>query len=37
MATLFKLTKAEEKLAELLWANAPVASMEMVKIAERES
>jgi len=36
MAVIFKLTKAEEKLAGLLWKNAPVASMEMIRIAEKE-
>ena len=36
MAPVFRLTNAETKLAELLWANAPLASMEMIKIAERE-
>jgi predicted transcriptional regulator len=36
MDTVFKLRNAEAKLAELLWENAPVASMEMIKIAERE-
>ena len=34
MEPVFKLTKAEEKLAELLWGNAPIASMEMIKLAE---
>ena len=32
----FKLTKAEKKLAELLWTNAPIASMDMIKLAEEE-
>ena len=36
METVFKLTNAEERLAELLWANAPITSKEMVKMAERE-
>jgi len=36
MKPVFKLTKAEEKLAELLWSNAPIASMEMIKLAESE-
>ncbi|MCL2057677.1 MAG: BlaI/MecI/CopY family transcriptional regulator [Oscillospiraceae bacterium] len=36
MAPVFKLTNAETRLADLLWANAPIASMEMIKIAERE-
>jgi len=33
MEPILKLTKAETKLAELLWENSPVASMEMVKLA----
>jgi len=36
MGINFKLTKAEERLASLLWDNAPIASMEMIKLAERE-
>lgn len=36
MEPIFRLTKAEARLAEFLWANAPIASMEMVKMAERE-
>jgi len=36
MKTIFKLTKAETKLANLLWSNAPVASMEMIKLAQNE-
>ena len=36
MEPVFKLTNAEARLAELLWANAPLASMEMIKLAERE-
>ena len=36
MATIFRLTNAETRLAELIWANAPIASMEMVKMAELE-
>ena len=36
MGTVFKLTNAEAKLAELLWNNAPIASMEMIKLAQRE-
>ena len=35
MATVFKLTNAETRLAELLWDNGPIASMEMVKLAEK--
>jgi len=36
MEPVFRLTNAETKLAELLWVNAPIASMEMIKIAERD-
>ena len=36
MEPVFKLTNAESRLAELLWSNAPIASMEMIKLAERE-
>jgi len=36
MEPVFKLTNAEARLADLLWRNAPIASMEMVKLAERE-
>jgi len=36
MEPIFKLTKAEAKLAELLWNNAPIASMEMIKLAFSE-
>jgi len=36
MTPVFKLTNAEGKLAELLWNNAPIASMEMIKLAQRE-
>ena len=36
MAPVFKLTNAEAKLADLIWANEPIASMEMIKLAERE-
>ena len=35
MKTVFRLTNAEEKLAELLWNNAPIASMEMIKLAQQ--
>ena len=34
MKPVFKLTNAEAKLAELLWEQAPMASMEMVKLAQ---
>jgi len=36
MEPVFRLTNAEAKLAELLWNNTPIASMEMIKLAERE-
>ena len=36
METIFKLTKAEAKLAKLIWSNAPIASMEMIKLAQNE-
>ena len=36
MEPVFRLTNAESRLAELLWNNAPIASMEMIKLAERE-
>jgi len=36
MKPVFKLTKAEARLAELLWSNAPIASMEMIKLAQIE-
>jgi len=36
MEPIFKLTKAEAKLAELLWENAPIASMEMIRLAENK-
>ena len=36
MEPVFRLTNAEEKLAELLWNNAPIASMEMIKLAQSE-
>ena len=36
MEPVFKLTNAEARLAELLWANAPIASMEMIKLAQQE-
>jgi len=34
MQTVFRLTNAESKLAELLWNNGPIASMEMIKLAQ---
>ena len=36
MKIVYKLTNAEAKLAELLWNIAPIASMELIKIAEQE-
>jgi len=36
MESVYKLTNAEKKLAELLWDKAPIASMEMIKLAERD-
>ena len=36
MKPIFRLTNAESKLAELLWDNGPIASMEMVKLALQE-
>ena len=36
MEPVFKLTNAEGKLAEILWNNAPIASMEMIKLAQSE-
>ena len=35
MEPVFRLTNAEARLAELLWDNGPIASMEMIKLAER--
>ena len=36
MEPVFKLTAAEGKLAELLWNNAPIASMDMIRLAQRD-
>jgi len=36
MKPVFRLTNAEAKLAELIWTNEPVASMEMIKMAQNE-
>ena len=36
MEPVFRLTNAEARLAELLWSNEPIASMEMIKLAEQE-
>lgn len=32
----YKLGEAEERFAEIIWANEPVSSMELVKLCERE-
>jgi predicted transcriptional regulator len=32
----YKLTQAESKLMDIVWANAPMASSELIKIAARE-
>ena len=34
MKPVFRLTNAESKLAELLWNNEPIASMEMIRLAQ---
>ena len=36
MEVSLKLTNAETKLAELIWNNQPIASMEMIKLAQQE-
>ncbi|MCL2153345.1 MAG: BlaI/MecI/CopY family transcriptional regulator [Oscillospiraceae bacterium] len=36
METIFKLTNAEARLAELLWINEPIAFMDAQKLAEIE-
>ena len=36
MEPIFKLRNAEAKLANLLWDNGPIASMEMIRLVERE-
>jgi len=36
MATVFRLTQAESNLADIIWANAPIQSPELARIAERE-
>ena len=36
MEPVFKLTNAETRLAELIWNNEPIASMELVKMARGE-
>ena len=32
----YRLTRTETKFADLIWANAPIASMELVKLSEKE-
>ena len=32
----YKLAQGEAKFADLIWANAPIASMELVKLSEKE-
>lgn len=32
----FKITEAEERLAELIWTNEPIKSPDLVKLCERE-
>ena len=36
MTAEFRLTNAETRLAELIWNNEPVASMELVRLAQGE-
>ena len=36
MELVFRLTNAESRLAELLWINAPITSLEMIKLSEQE-
>lgn len=36
MATVYELTQAEYKLAEIIWANNPIPTPELSNIAERE-
>ena len=36
MEHVFRLTNAESRLAELLWINAPITSLKMIKLAEQE-
>ena len=33
---MYKLTKSEEKLAELIWQNEPIGSSDLVKLSEKE-
>lgn len=32
----YRLASAEEKFAEIIWANAPISSTELVKLCEKE-
>ena len=32
----YRLASAEEKFAEMIWANAPISSTELVKLCEKE-
>lgn len=32
----YKLAKAEERFAEIIWANEPISSTELVKLCEKE-
>ncbi len=34
--SVFRITESEEKFAELIWANEPLGSGELVKLCERE-
>lgn len=34
--SVYKLTESEEKFAQLIWTNEPVASGELVKLCEKE-
>jgi len=36
MKPIFRLTNAETKLANFLWKNAPIGSMEMIRQVEKE-
>jgi len=36
MKPVFRMTKAEAKLADLIWNHEPVASMELIKLAQNE-
>ena len=36
MEPVFRMTNAEQRLAELLWKNEPIVSREMIRLAEQE-